>query len=164
LNDVPNTNLAQPQQFSLSLAHFPQVTFNCTRVQFPGMSGGAVSVPTPFQPIHLSGTSIEHDPLVLTILLNEDYSSYYTLIKWLKGRTISDSFEGYKKLEESESGIVSDGTIQLYTSANNPSARATFSDMFPLSVGGFTLDSQIEGVPQPITFQASFEYQTFSIS
>lgn len=164
MNDQPNTNLAQPQQFSLLLAHFPQVTFNCTRVQFPGMQGGVVGVPTPFQPIHLSGTSIEHDPLVLTILLNEDFSSYYTLIKWVKARTISESYESYEKQELSDAGIVSDGTIQLYTSANNPSAKATFTDMFPVSVSGFVLDSQIEGSPAPIVFQASFEYQTFSIS
>lgn len=161
MTDQINTNAALPQNFAVIFDNLPNITFNCTRVQFPGVSGGSVQSPTPFQPLHLSGTSFEHDPLSLEVILNEDYSSYFSLVKWIKQRTISESFDQYNDQEASNVGIYSNGTIQLYTSANNPSKIVKFEGLFPLSVSGFTLDSQTEQ-PEPITFSATFEYQKFN--
>lgn len=158
----PNTNLQQPQNFRLQIEALPDVLFNCQAVTFPGVGGGEVEVPTPFQHQYLSGTSFQHDPLVLTILLNEDLSSYYSLVTWIKNRTISESFTDYNAQAASDAGLISDASLQFYTSANNPSVIATFTDLFPLSVGGFQLDATTE-VTSPITFQAQFQYQLFSL-
>lgn len=158
---TPNTNLALPQNYRLVFSTLPDMMFNCTRLSFPGVTGGEVAVPTPFQNIHLSGTSFEHDPLVAEILLNEDYSSYYELVKWIKQRTISESFDQYASQASSDQGITGDCSVQLYSSSNNKSLEFIFEDAFPLSVGGFTLDSTLEQ-PAPISFQAVFQYQKFS--
>lgn len=155
-----NTSLAQSQNHRLIFAAIPNVQFNCTRLIFPGVGGGSVSVGTPFQPIHLSGDSFEHDPLVAEILLNEDYSSWYELYQWISQRTFSQSYDQYNRQKESAAGITSDCTVQLFNSANNLQTQFVFEDVFPLKVSSFTLDSQLPE-PQPVTFQAIFEYQKF---
>jgi len=158
--DRPNTDAYLPQNFTLIIDNLRDVTYNCQSVTFPGVSGGVATTPTPFQNLNFSGTSYNHEPLSANIILNEDLTSFTSLVKWIKNRTISNSFGDYVKQQDGDIGITSSATLQFYTSANRRFKAATFTDLFPVSVGGFTVSTEVTGTVPVIVFPVVFEYQT----
>ena len=99
----------------------------------------------------IPGDAVSYGTLSVSIIIDEDMTSYIEMVNWLKSVVTS-----------SES-VTKDITLQVLSSHSNVSKSIRYKDAFPTNVGTINFQSTVDGV-QFITFPVTFAYTTFTIS
>jgi hypothetical protein len=152
-NTLLNTN------FKFTLLRIPNVTFWCTSVNMPSVTIGSVEVANKFVKHHVPGSSIDLDTLKVTFIVDEEFTNWNEIYKWMRGLV---PFEDFSEIIANDRNYYSDGTIHLLNSAKNPHRQITLKNMYPISLDGFELNSAYSDA-EPITVNATFVYETFDI-
>jgi len=157
-NVTSNVNFLSPLGFRFLLNRVPNVEYFCQAASLPSISMNEVVQQNPFVSIPRPGDKITYEPLSLRFRIDEDMTNYLEIYNWIVGLGYPDSFNQYKNL----SSIVSDGSIIILTSNNNPSIRIAFNDLFPLSLSPLAFDVSGSDV-EYLEAEVSFRYTKFSI-
>jgi hypothetical protein len=153
LNSLLNTN------FKFTLTRIPNVTFWCTSVNIPGINIGEVAVQNMFLPVHVPGSSIQLDQLRITFGVDENFSNWHEIYRWMRGLV---PFEDFREVIRDSDNYYSDGTIHSLNSAKNPNILFTFKKLMPVSLDGFELNVT-ETDTNPVTSSVTFVYETMEI-
>lgn len=173
-NNVPtNTNFLQGAQFLLGFTRLPYMNYFCTSVNFPGMSCHAATQATPFVDAPIPGQKLIYDPLEVKFIVDEQMWAYTSIVDWIKGYSMPDSFQEYKnltlqqRLQLASSTMnrpqYSDAMLTVYTNKNNPTLQLNFKDVFPESIESinFSTDMSAEAI---IQVKCTFRYTTWTIN
>lgn len=155
-----NLNAAE---FQFAIERIEGVTFTAQRVTLPGLSGGIVKVPSPFNETNRSYDKIEYSPLSLSFLINEDLSNYLEIINWMLGIGAPENHNQYAVINNSVEGIESDITVTIYNNQKNPVKKITYFNCMPIDISEIELSlSETESTVAQAT--VSFAFDKFSIS
>jgi hypothetical protein len=153
VNAFLNTN------FKFTLTRLPNVTFWCSSVNIPQISIGEVTVQNRFVPHHVPGSSIQMDPLRVTFSVDEEFSNWNEIYRWMRSIV---PFEDFSEILRNENQYYSDGIIHCLNSAKNPNKKFVFKNMFPTNLDGFDLNVALNE-PDPVSVTATFTYESFEI-
>lgn len=130
----------------------PNLPFQVQTITFPDLTSSMLRIPRPhfaateYDP----GTTIDYGTLRMSILLDEEMKCYREIMAWIEENVRTTNFSDH----------ACDGAIIITTNAKNPFLRMRIENMVPNTINGFDLDSRN---PDPITFQASFNFTKFSL-
>lgn len=144
-----NYNLATSTNFKLEIGDDAGVDYFIQSVDFPGISLPEVISPYRDHQVFIPGDTIQYDPLSVQMLVNEDYSNYIYLVKWLRlCRTHGDT-QPYRD-------------ITLYTLNNNKVGDISirFRYAFPTMIGPMNFNSSTPS-NEPFSCAITFRYQEF---
>jgi len=132
-------------------------------INIPSISSGFTEQVTPFRNTYRHGDKLTYDDLFLTIVVDENLTSYMETYSWLKALTKPEEFEQYTGLLGADGdGLYSDATLTVLNSSKKSNIEITFSDMFPISIGAITMNTASGDVPV-ITCDLTFKYNSFKI-
>jgi hypothetical protein len=180
---------ADPTKFKFSIVKLPKVEYFCTQVNLPGISiSDNYSQPTPFRDIPLPGEKLRYEPLSVTFLVDENLENYQEIHGWLRGIGFPGGHEEFKNLLDggsdrfptskntslgdagrvkfnapSTGGILSDSTLNILTSKNNPVTEVRFRDCFPISLSSLQYNQQAADTDY-LTATVTFEYKIYDFA
>lgn len=143
---TPETNNLSTQSFKFKLSATPNVEYRVQNVTLPGISLGAINVPTPFVPLKKAG-NLTYDEISLTFIAGETLKDYLEIVNWMFKLGNPNDLSHYD-------GTAYNGTIIMMDSSFKPLLEITMTDLFPTNISSITLDSTSEDV----------EYAQFTLS
>jgi hypothetical protein len=156
-------NFLSPVEFQFSIKRMPTVQYYVQSINIPSISSGFTEQVTPFRNTYRHGDKLTYDDLFLTIVVDENLTSYMETYSWLKALTKPEEFEQYTGLLGADGdGLYSDATLTVLNSSKKSNIEITFSDMFPISIGAITMNTASGDVPV-ITCDLTFKYNSFKI-
>ena len=179
---------ASPTQFKFQISKLPKVEYFCTAVNVPALAISEVQQPTPFVDIPLPGTTLNYSTLNMTFLVDENLENFQEIHGWLRGLGFPESYTEYadglaagadrnptsagsvstepgkvKFGTVTQGAFMSDATLIVLTSKNNPIKEIRFRDVYPTSIGELQYDQQAEDV-QYLTTTVSFNYRAYDFA
>lgn len=161
-NQPTNVNYALKTKFRFVLNRAPNVSFFCQEATIPQISLSVARQKTPFMDVVRPGNKIEYEFYPVTFKVDEDLANYLEIFDWMNNLGFPDDFSGYDKIKAEGQELVSDATMLIETSKNNPNIRVVFRDMFPITLSElqFAIDED-DVVYQDAT--VTFCYQRFTV-
>lgn len=169
LSKPDNPNLLHPNKFRLKFDRLPNLEFFCQDIALPGITSNSVVRPTPFVDLPSPGDKLVFDPLVVSILVDEDLNTWKELHRWIRDFTFPTTFEEYQDLRNIATGHIRDGFYQfsdanltLLSSSNNPVVSFKFADIYPESVDTLQLSTKMSP-DDVLVVNVVFRYSYFTI-
>ena len=166
-----NPNPLQPNKFTLNLSRAPALQYFCQMVTLPGISTSEIPVNNPFVELYAPGEKAIYDTLNIVFIVDMELKGWLEMHDWLRAMTFPTSFEEYVnlgKLNQFQSAAASktpqysDGSVTILSGNNKPYYRFNFKNMFPISVGGFTM-STTDSSETIITSDATFRFTYYNV-
>ena len=180
---------ASPTQFKFSILKLPKVEYFCTSVNIPGITlGGSPVQQTPFKDIPLPGDKLTYEPLSMTFMVDENLENFQEIHGWLVGLGFPRDYSEFRNLSNSgddrfpgsagsisteigkvkykaaaAGGTLSDATLTILTSKNNPQLEVRFRDVYPVTLSGLEYNQQAADVDY-LTATVSFNYQIYDFA
>ncbi len=155
------SNFLSTTSFGFSLHRFPNMSLNVQRIVLPDLSIGISEAFTPFKTIYKAGDKPNYGELTISAINDENLNLYTDIINWMEGLVKPNSFDQYKKLQESEAGLYSDATLIIMNSKKNPNITFQFQDIFPISINNIELDATQTGI-QYSKLDITFKHNGFT--
>lgn len=175
-NNPSELDFLRPNGFRFQIANIPNVSFFCQAANIPQMSIGSPEMQTPLANIPFPGDKLQFGELIIRFLIQEDMSNYKELYDWLTGLGFPENHQQFtdfintqeyrtalsSKNKKESIAQVSDATLFVLDSNNNPNVKITFIDAFPTSLEGLDFDIS-QGAGDFFVGIAGFRYRTFKI-
>ena len=158
------TNISQLNiiSFETNFLRMPNVNYFCQRVNIPGISLANTIQATPFSNIPIEGDVLEYEDLSIAFIVDEDMQNYLELYNWLHSLGFPDRYAQYDN--QAGQSIKSDVNILIQTNKSNPNYSIVFKDVFPVSLGTITFDTNATAL-DPVVIDATFKYTgAFTVS
>ena len=166
----------RPNGFRFQIHNIPNVSFFCQAANLPEISMGFPEVQTPLSNIPFTGDKVQFGELMIRFLVQEDMSNYKELYNWIRALGFPEKHSEFKDYISSQKyrtafstdskaeGIaqVSDATLFVLDSNNNPTQAVKFLDAFPISLSGLDFDIT-NGAGNYFIGLASFRYRIYDI-
>jgi len=156
-----NKNFLSPTGYKFVLARAPNLVFNVQAVNFPGVTLGTTTVPTPFLMMPQTG-KLSFEPLSVSFRVAEDLSDYLEIYNWITALGFPKDFAQYKSLSDNTENaptglhtLKSDLTLSILTSSLNKNIDIIFYDAFPSNISSMTFnttDTNINYIEATIIF------------
>lgn len=160
-NQPTNLNQLNVVSFETNFLRIPGVSYFCQRVNIPGITLSNTNLSTPFANIPIEGDVLEFEDLTIGFIVDEDMQNYLELYNWLQSLGFP---ERYSQYDNETSSIKSDMNILLHTNKSNPNYSIAFKDVFPVSLGTISFDTNATAL-DPIVVDAGFKYTgAFTVS
>lgn len=163
-----NKNMLSQIGFRFSVKRLPSVSFFASRINMPGLTLNAVPVPTPFKVINMAADKLEYGEFSVTFKVDEDMGNYLEIFDWMVGIGFPTKFDERKQLvangqNSPGTGIFSDGTLMINSSAKNPNMEVTFIDLLPVSLSDLDFTTQASDVDY-LEATVSFKFLYYTIT
>ena len=160
-NQPTNLNQLNVISFETNFLRIPGVNYFCQRVSIPGITLSTTNLSTPYASIPIEGDVLEFEDLTIGFIVDEDMQNYLELYNWLQSLGFPDKYSQY---DNEDSSIKSDMNILLHTNKSNPNYSIVFKDVFPVSLGAISFDTNATSL-DPIVIDATFKYTgAFTVS
>ena len=153
-NQPTNLNQLNVVSFETNFLRIPGVNYFCQRVSIPGITLSTTNLSTPYANIPIEGDILEFEDLTIGFIVDEDMQNYLELYNWLQSLGFPDKYSQY---DNETSSIKSDMNILLHTNKSNPNYSIVFKDVFPVSLGTISFDTNATTL-DPIVVDAGFKY------
>lgn len=180
---------ASPTQFKFSIYKIPKVEFFCSAVNLPGVSLNTTLQQTPLKDIPIPGEKITYEDLNMTFLVDENLENYQEIHGWIAGLGFPKERGQYRSLlgagadrfpttdaanretdagrqrygATDQGGILSDATLSILSSKNNPAVEVRFQDLFPTNLSGLSYNQQADDV-EYLTADVTFKYKIYEFA
>ena len=182
---------ASPTQFKFNVVKIPKVEYFVTSINIPGITLGSGLQTTRFKDIPVAGDKLTYDALSLSFLVDENLENYREIHGWLVGlgfpsthrefndllsvgqdrfpisQLASNSAQDGGKIPknpvQSQGPTLSDATLIVLSSKNNPVVEVRFKDLFPLSLTGLSYNQQETDVNY-LTATVTFDYLNYEFA
>ena len=171
LNQISNKNFLSPLGFKFVLSKYPKVDFFSNQANIPGFNLGVAIQPTYLKDIPVPGDKLTYDDFTLRFIIDENMENYLTVHDWMRGFGYPENVIEYQNLlnqEEINKGRItaysgqSDGALIIYNSNLNPTLKAQFKGLFPVSLSSINFDASNTDVNYA-TAEVTFKYTIFAL-
>lgn len=146
-------------EFQIFIHKLPKVSFAATKFDLPGISGSAPQSPTPFNPINMAYDKIEYSPLTLDFIVDENLDNYISVFNWMKGLGTDEKF---KQRVDLKNQLVTDVTVVMYSSSDNPVKTVEFKNCMPTALSNIQLSTNEQDVVYPhANLSMTYDYYNF---
>ena len=160
-NQPTNLNQLNVVSFETNFLRMSNINYFCQRVNIPGITLSNSVLSTPFANIPIEGDVLEFEDLSIGFIVDEDMQNYLELYNWLQSIGFPEKFPQY---DNETSSIKSDVNILIHTNKSNPNYSIVFKDVFPVSLGTITFDTNATAL-DPVVIDATFKYTgAFTVS
>lgn len=158
-----NINLLQPTAFKVIIdrKRYGVTEYYAQNVNHPNVSAQAAEVPFKRANIHMPADKLTFGPLSLTILLDEDLTSYTELLSWAK-RLVEEPYKTRTFADSDEFPSTIDITVAILTSHNNIAKKIKYNDCVLTDLGDINFQATSGGLPA-MTFTATFSFSYFEV-
>ena len=166
-----NINGLTPIRFRFTMKRLPGVDYFTKNATLPSLTLGEPLVENMFVKLPIPGDKLTFEPYNIRFMVDEDMTNYMEIFNWLIGLGYPENFaqsihKDPRAMIDSRqfdgTGTMSDATLMVMTSSNNPNVEVTFKDMFPISLS--SLDFNVEETDiQYLVADATFAYRNFTI-
>ena len=157
-----NKNFLSQIGFKLVLKKAPAVNFFVQKAALPSLSLGSVTRGTPFVKIPTPGDHLDYGDFNVTFKVDEQLQNYLEIWNWMVSLGVPASFDQYPSDNQPDS-IVSDMSLILLSSAQQPLHEISFIDAFPVRLTDLEFDATANDI-EYLTATASFKYQQYTIT
>ena len=160
LTTQPKTiNSLQYNQFRFVLNRMPETIYFCQGVKFPGIQSQPITQPGPFAtPIKRTPTKLAYEDLQIDFIVSEDFKNWLEINNWLTLNLPNRDFKS--KIEEKDR--YSDGALIMLNSASRGFLEVSFTNMFPITLGGVEFTSTVTDA-KPVISLATFGFTGYTI-
>lgn len=158
-----NINYLQPTGFRVVIdrARYPNLEFFVQSVSHPNADVNPVEVGySRINTISVPGDKIQFGDLSLTIILDEDMSSYQELYSWLERLIETEQTSASERFTKIPT--YADMTLHILSSHNNTTKKIRYKDCVPTGLGQIEFQSTT-GDLQFVTFTATFRFTEFEL-
>lgn len=163
-----NLNPLSANGFQFAITKLPGLSYFCQAATIPSITLGEASQSSPLIDAFLPGEKLEYEPITIEFLIDEQMENFKAIQKWMTGLGFPDDNTQYSDLLaenenviDEDAGVVSDGTLIILNSSNNPVATIQFKDLFPVSLGSLRFSSTSDQT-EYLTGTATFRYTSYS--
>jgi hypothetical protein len=154
-------NYLSPTNFTISIEKLPNVEFFTQKLTIPDVTATATSLGTPLANMYEYGDRIEYGELTTTMIIDENMNNYKEILNWIEGYASPESSNQNKNFAQIR-GHESDIIATITNSHKNPNIRFVFKNCFPTSLGGVSLDVNVQDVAYATT-AVTWRYDTFTM-
>lgn len=152
-------NSLQYNQFRFVLNRMPETIYFCQGVKFPGIQSQPITQPGPFAtPIKRTPTKLAYEDLQIDFIVSEDFKNWLEINNWLTLNLPNRDFKS--KIEEKDR--YSDGALIMLNSASRGFLEVSFTNMFPITLGGVEFTSTVTD-SKPVISLATFGFTGYTI-
>lgn len=175
-----NINFLSGLAFRFNIQRLPTVNYFAQACVIPSINVNPVETfTTPHGIIPLPGDRLVYEPFNLRFRVDEDLQNYMEIEEWLVAMGKPESFKQTLDFVEKSpvtfdptaagtisfpvAAMMSDATLTILTSAQNPNISVTFEDAFPISLTELSFDAtnaDIEYLETTVTFR----YRKYSLA
>ena len=171
---IQNRNYLSPIGFRFTLVKAPKVSFFSNTAQIPGLTIGSADQATYLKDIPQVGDKMEFQDFTLRFLVDENLENYMQIQNWMRGIAFPDSLNDIYTLKAGKTdnlildpkepdNLVSDGTLFVLDSSNNPQFMVKFNDMWPSDLTTLQFDAT-PGDLDYFTAEVTFKYTIYNIT
>ena len=139
---IDNRNFLAPTGFKFALKKSPGVAFFCNEANIPDLNLGIAVQPNYLKDIDRPGDKIQFGDLTIRFLVDEDLTNFMEIQNWMRGIAFPDNlteiytlWSGKADFADSDpknpDNLVSDGSLLVLDSTNNPQIMVKYSDLWP---------------------------------
>jgi len=156
------TNYLSPLEFQIAIKRIPNVEFFTQKISLPAVNVSPVERSGPMNKVFQTPDKMTYDELSLSFIVDEKMTNYLEIFNWLKGISAPESFDQYRRTNESDDGLYSDISVMILNSNKNANIEFTFYNCFPTSLSGVELDTTNTDVIYPES-SVTFRYDYYEI-
>ena len=151
-NLTTNLNFLTPTSFKLTIDNkkFANIEYFITSVTLPSIETDEIQANWNGFSIFMPGGTVNHGTLSVKFMVDESMRNYSEIFNWIVDNNVASD------------PIKHDIILSILSSKNNTNRQFRFIDAFPLSIGGFDLNTQISDVEYAST-ETTFRYTRFEI-
>lgn len=163
---VYNLNNLSSGAFTFVLNRFPNTTFFIQDVVLPGVDINPKKMFSPVGSFYKPGDKLDYQPLQVNMIVDESLNNWREVYNWSRQLAPthvgeqSQSVSQYTQIKEE--GLTTTGVLTLLTNNLNVNVKATFYDIFPISLGSLNF-STTDTDNKIIKCSASFAYTYYDI-
>lgn len=157
------TNYLSPLEFEVSVKRLPNIEFFVQKTSIPSITATAPEMASPMNRIYQTPDKLTYGDFSLSFIVDEKMENYLEIFNWMVSLTAPQEYGQYKKLRDSEDGLISDISILLKNSHKNPNLVISYKNCFPISLDAVELDTTQQDVTYPEA-TVTFQYDFFTIS
>ena len=183
------TDYASPSQFKFSIIKLPKVEYFCTAANIPGVTLPTRIQQTPLVDIPMPGDKLDFADLEMSFLVDENLENYQEIFGWLSGLGFPTDRKQYRDLVGAgadrfptsngadlttdagkvkygaidQGAILSDATLTILTSKNNPVTEVRFFDVYPTALSGLNYSQQATDVDY-LQATVTFKYRQYEFA
>lgn len=161
----------KPQRFFMNIPIFPDVPFSVQEATIPAVSLGVAVQNNPVQDIHLPGEKLQYQPLPVRLMVDEGLQTYIELYGWMRRLSFPDNRPDLASQAYGNARLpayvdpampMSDLSLLVLDSNNNPTVSFTFRGAFPIYLGDLKFDTTEEGTTY-LYLDVEFAYTYFTV-
>lgn len=139
-----NTNPLIPTNFLFNLKKIPNLTYFIQEFTLPESSSEAMTTEWAVGPtVKFPKSGFTYGSLTIKFLINEDFSNYYEIIRWmLEGTGYSEFIVTQPKNENA----ADDASLILLTNKKNPYRRIEFRSLIPTELSGIDFANDVADI------------------
>lgn len=155
-----NKNSILSTHFQFEMRKLSNVTYFCQRINMPGLSLTPTEQHTVFNNIRRPSGALVPENLSISFMVDENLKNWMEIYNWLQECSNERDFTKYRG---PETHLVSEGSLIILESNNQPRFRISFDNLFPTTLSGLVFQTgQQSSVYQYCN--ATFAYTTFNIN
>lgn len=155
-----NTNTTVPTNFLFMCRKIPDLTYFVQEFTLPETSKEPIQSEFLIGPkVKLPNAVIGYGTLTIKFLINEDFSNYYSIIKWMLENT---GYTEFVKDQKQNEGASEEGILLLLSNKKNPIRRINFEGLIPTELSGIEFASDVTDITT-LTATLKFSVSAFSI-
>jgi hypothetical protein len=160
VNNQPTAeNYLYPTSFQLSIARIPDTIYNCQTANVPGITVAEIAKNNPAtgRTLKIPSQSLQFEDLQIKFLVDEHMSNWIEIYNWMQNLRVVADWATVQKFPDQ----LSDASLVLYSSANNPIKALRFHNMFPKELSSLEMDATVDN-PEAITATVTFAFEFFT--
>jgi len=160
-----NTDQQRPDNHTLVFDKYADITYFITDLALPDVFLGRTDFNTPRNIQKQAGTSLDFSDLIVTFIINEDFSTYKFLFYWMqmqKYLTILDaSVRAYWEpiIMKVTDNYYGNANLNILTNHKNLNLTIRFFDIFPIGLSSMSFSTKMGS--DPVVCDATFSYNRY---
>ncbi len=161
-----NLNYLQPTSYKITIdrENYPNLEFFAQTITHPGMFLNATEMPfRQVVGVPFAGSSVTYNELSVSIILDEDLTSYNEMYDWLRrALEVPEVTPLRRQWKKKTIPTYSDLTLSILSSHNNKTKQIFYKDCVPTSLGDIQFESTASGT-EFITYSVGFRFSYFEL-
>lgn len=162
-DSISNYNYLTPTGFRVVIdrKNYANLTYFAQSIQHPSMELNPVEAPFKRLNVSFVGDKIQHNPLSIIFLMDEDMAAYSEIYDWMERSVEEPQVNSSPINQAGDKTSFADITVTILTSQNNKNKEIRYKNCHPISLGDVEFTAVSDG--QYLTFPGTFRFDYYEL-